>query len=571
MTRQIFMVLSTSKVKSLLIKSTKFQPWIFVGLAFISSINTASAESETIVKPGDEVTRVFEKLHARNYGEATPIEPVDYDILNIRGVFVIDGTGAPPYGPVDISIENGEIRSINTAAIGAGVPMAKETANKGTLVVREIQAQGKYVMPGLIDAHVHTDVPFHSLFGPVPSIDYVFKLWLGHGITTVREVGSFGGLTSTLNYKKLSEKNLVAAPRFVVMPAFPIGYFSSTKEARQWVVDVKKRGADGVKFIGGDKELVKAALEEIAAQGMTSAFHHPQLNVMDVNALQSAEWGNTSIEHWYGLPEAMFEDRRIQHYSYDYNYSNEQDRFGEAGDLWAQSAQPGSAGWNTLIDKLLATGVTLDPTFSIYEANRDVDAVSSRPWFKDYIFPGLKQMFEPNTKIHGSYFFDWTTADEVKWKRNYILWMQFVNDFKNRGGRVTVGSDAGFIYNLNGFGYVRGLEMLQEAGFHPLEVVRAATLSGAELLNVADEIGTIKIGKKADLLILDENPLPNFKLLYGTGHIRLNTETQQVERIHALRYTIKDGIVFDAAKLLTEVRKMVQDTAQASATNHPSS
>ena len=61
--------------------------------------------------------------------------------------------------------------------------------------------------------------------------------------------------------------------------------------------------------------------------------------------------------------------------------------------------------------------------------------------------------------------------------------MQFVNDYKNLGGRVTVGSDSGFIYQLYGFGTILEMEMLQEAGFHPLEVIRSATLHGAEALH----------------------------------------------------------------------------------------
>jgi hypothetical protein len=65
--------------------------------------------------------------------------------------------------------------------------------------------------------------------------------------------------------------------------------------------------------------------------------------------------------------------------------------------------------------------------------------------------------------------------------------MSFVNDYKNAGGRVAVGDDAGFIYKLFGFAWVRELELLQEAGFHPLEVVRSATLSGAEVLGMADK------------------------------------------------------------------------------------
>jgi imidazolonepropionase-like amidohydrolase len=135
--------------------------------------------------------------------------------------------------------------------------------------------------------------------------------------------------------------------------------------------------------------------------------------------------------------------------------------------------------------------------------------------------------------------------------------MRFVNDFKNHGGRVAVGSDAGFIFKLFGYGYIREFELLQEAGFHPLEVIQAATLNGAELVGLEDEIGSLVPGKKADIVLVGENPLQNFKVLYGTGHMRLNRETGLLERVGGVRYTIKDGIVFDAERLRADVRAMV--------------
>ena len=85
--------------------------------------------------------------------------------------------------------------------------------------------------------------------------------------------------------------------------------------------------------------------------------------------------------------------------------------------------------------------------------------------------------------------------------------MTFVNEYKNRGGRVTTGSDSGFIFQLYGFAYVRELELLREAGFHPLEVIRSATLNGAEALKMDDLIGSIEIGKLADMILVDANPL----------------------------------------------------------------
>jgi len=139
--------------------------------------------------------------------------------------------------------------------------------------------------------------------------------------------------------------------------------------------------------------------------------------------------------------------------------------------------------------------------------------------------------------------------------------MQFVNDYKNMGGRVTVGSDSGFIYQLYGFGTILEMEMLQEAGFHPLEVIRSATMYGAQALHNPKgqeiQFGVIRPGLLADLIIIDENPVANMKVLYGTGAVRLNDETGQPERVGGVRYTIKDGIVYDAKQLLADVKAMV--------------
>jgi imidazolonepropionase-like amidohydrolase len=135
--------------------------------------------------------------------------------------------------------------------------------------------------------------------------------------------------------------------------------------------------------------------------------------------------------------------------------------------------------------------------------------------------------------------------------------MTFVNEYKNRGGRVTTGSDSGFIFQLYGFAYIRELELLREAGFHPLEVIRSATLFGAQALGKEKDLGSVEIGKLADFAIVEENPLQNLQVLYGTGAIRL-TEDNKVTRVGGVKYTVKDGIVYDAKKLLEDVKKIVK-------------
>jgi len=85
----------------------------------------------------------------------------------------------------------------------------------------------------------------------------------------------------------------------------------------------------------------------------------------------------------------------------------------------------------------------------------------------------------------------------------------------------------------------------------------SATLKGAEALEMDDEIGSIEIGKKADLIVIEENPLENLKVLYGTGAIKLNNDNE-VERVGGVKFTIKDGIIYDSKLLLEDVKKMVR-------------
>lgn len=473
--------------------------------------------------------------------------------LVIRGATLIDGTGAPPMGPVDIVIENNRITEVRVVGTPR-VPIRPEgRPKKGDY---EIDAEGMYVMPGFINAHAHISNTGQFLFGEAAPAEYAYKLWMAHGITTIREIAGGNGLDWTLNEKRRSAKNEITAPRIVSHLAFRGA--ATEKEARDWVKDLAKKGGDGIKFFGAPPEIMVAALDEAKQRGLKTAMHHAQMAVTRWNVLDSARAGLTSMEHWYGLPEAMFDDRTVQDYPADYNYLDEQHRFGEAGRLWKQAAAPGSDRWNAVMDELIALDFTIDPTLTIYEATRDLEAARTREWLPEYTWPTLWNFFQPSREAHGSFWYNWTTADEIAWKENFRLWMAFINEYKNRGGRVTLGDDAGYIYRLYGFGYIREFELLQEAGFHPLEVVRAATLNGAELMGKDADLGSVQVGKLADLVIVGENPLANFKVLYGNGAMRLNEETDKGEYVGGVKWTIKDGIVFDAKALLADVKAMVE-------------
>ncbi len=538
-------------------------------LGLLSSGAAAAAETaNTAPLPGEEGFARFARF---GIGEPPPApdRPAGegagpYTRLVIRSAMLVDGTGAPARGLVDIVIENDRI----TRIAGAGLP-GEELADEYRPAPasgpgeREIDADGAWVLPGFIDAHTHINAPNQGLAGPLLPSEYVYKLWMGHGITSVREVAAGMGLGFTVNEKQRAARGEITAPRIYVYPMFPGATVTTAEAARAWVRAVHARGADGVKFRGAAPEANQAALATAAELGMGSASHHDQTSVTRVNALTSARWGLGSIEHWYGLPEALFDDRVVQDYPADYIYDDEQDRFGGAGKLWLQAAAPGSPRWVAVRDELIERGVTLVPTFTIYEANRDVMRAREAEWHDDYTMPALMAFFTPNPRLHGSFHFDWTTAHEIAWRENFERWMSFVRDYRLHGGRVAAGSDAGFIYKVFGFAFIRELELMQEAGMHPLDVIRIGTLNGAELVGIADETGSVEVGKRADLLIVPENPLENLKVLYGTGHVRLDRTSGEVKRVGGVHYTIRDGIVWDARRLREDVRAMVEAAKRA--------
>jgi imidazolonepropionase-like amidohydrolase len=512
-----------------------------------------AAQGTTGLAQAQQGASVADPIPARTQGAG----PFNRTVL--RNVTMIDGTGAPAQGPVDIVLSGDRIAEIRTI----GAPKAIDPSARAAKGDYELDLTGYYVMPGFVNSHVH----LHDLSDAqhVPS-DYILKLWIANGITSVRELGSNRPIEWLADIKARSARNEIGAPRIDIYPFFqkirttPV---NDVTQARAAINEAKKRGADGIKFIGGSQDVLFAAIDEAKKIGLRTTMHHAQPSVYYANVLTTSAAGLESMEHWYGLPEAMFTDKRVQAWPNDFVNNDEEMRFAQSGRLWAQTAPPGSLKWEEVMDTLLERKFALSPTFVAYLSSRDLMRTSRATWHADYTLPALWDYYKPSRTNHGSYWFDWSTEDEVAWKENYHLWMQFVNEYKNRGGDVSVGDDAGYIYNLYGFGYQQELELLREAGFSPLEVIHSATQVGARVLGHEDQVGTIRVGRKADLVVVKGNPLANLKLLQPTGTLHLNDQTGKVERVGGIAWTIKDGILYDGQKLRAELRDMVARAKQA--------
>jgi hypothetical protein len=206
----------------------RLAPLLIAAIAAIVAASTGVRAADA-VEPGEEtIARVLAK------GFAPPkVAPPrgdeargPFEKLLITNAILVDGTGAPPVGPVDIEVSRDRIAAIRAAG---GHDGAGERAD-----AEVIDAAGGYVLPGFIDAHAHLGTPSHAPAGALTDPEYVLKLWLAHGITTVRDPGAMMGLAWTLRHRELAEAGEISAPRMRVHAFFPPST-PSAEAARRWV------------------------------------------------------------------------------------------------------------------------------------------------------------------------------------------------------------------------------------------------------------------------------------------------------------------------------------------------
>jgi imidazolonepropionase-like amidohydrolase len=473
--------------------------------------------------------------------------------LIIRNAMVIYGNGKPAFGPVDIVVQDGLIARVGTVSPKDPPPDAV------------IDATGKYVMPGIVNTHMH----LQDERGGVPQpFQYEMNLYLASGATTVRDVGA--EFEKAKKWRADSAAHALVAPRILVYTPEWRGRTGGAPETPQTVRAgvrwAKEGGADGLKFFGIDRDLLEAALDEAHKQGMRSAAH---IAVEETTARDYAELGITSIEHFYGVADAALDG--IQEFPANHNASNEVHRFGRAGELYLQR-NLNRQKLSDVLDLMVKKNVAWCPTMVAYVASRDLIRAQNVPWFRDYLHPVMEDYWKPDLLHHGSYFLGWTHTQEVRWQKDFEIWMAALREFANKGGLVTAGDDAGFIYNLYGFGLVRELELLEEAGFQPLEVLAQATVNGARLIGMEDRLGRVRQGYIADLLVVNGNPLENLRVLnpYGTDIVTRDGKPVsnysslapgdkgvRVEHAGGIEWTIKDGIPYHVPTLMKEVSAMV--------------
>jgi len=531
---------------------------------FFAAAVYATVAAQNPAQPAPQPARERDPLTpapARRAGEGAG----PFKTLVLRGAILIDGSGAPPFGPVDVVIENNRIASVRSAGT-PGLPLRANRPPQNP--DHEIDATGMYVLPGFVSLHEHAGGAPKN-----PDAEYPYKLWLAHGVTTVVGV-PFTDNALTVKERERGNRSEIIAPRIVNFQRAGAGWgkgqVDTPDAARAWVQWAAANGVEGLKLGAHRPEIMAALLDEAKKLKLGSTAHLQQTGVAQMNALDAAKLGLRTVTHFYGHFEALMRDYVVQPWPVDQINDDEQMRFGQVARLWDKIHPPGSPEWREYLQEHRKLGTTFDPTMTAYAAGRDLMRMRNADWHGRYSLPSLMDFYAPSRSSHGSYWFYWTLEDEIAWRNFYQVWFRLLNDYKKMGGRVTASADAAFIYNTYGFGNIHEMELLQEAGFHPLEVIQAATYNPATTL--AESWGTpldrghVRAGLLADLVVVDQNPLKNLKVLYGTGALRLNDQTRKPEWIGGVKYTIKDGIVYDSKKLLADVAQMVEKQKQTRGT-----
>lgn len=420
-------------------------------------------------------------------------------VIVIEGGTLIDGTGSPPRPEITIIIEGNRIRQIGdrlSAPAGAQV----------------ISAVGKYIIPGLIDTHIHSRGP------------WMHRLFLAHGVTTVRDMG--GAVERVLTLRQEIRVGNILAPRMFVsgMGINPRSIqalnYSSHREMAEKMVEA---GVDGIKVTGYTPEQLKEIVEVAHANGLLVYGHPgPKIDGRAPGVRLAVEAGLDGIEHSNGIIEdAMGEDIPVPG---DFDATRRDHLFRFWYGRMHHNFDSEKAG--SLIQLMVKEEVYYSPTLvNSYRHSRLPEELAADPALR-YIPAG-----ELDTLSR------FGEEEHQEWTQSIALMKKIVRQFHEAGGLLIAGTDSPGAAHP-GWSIHQEMELFVEAGISPMAALQAATFNNAKVLQKEHELGTLQEGHYADLVILNSNPLEEIR----------NTRT-----IHLV---IKDGLVLDPAKLLEENLKL---------------
>jgi len=425
---------------------------------------------------------------------------------------VSTGTAITNVSVIDVrsgSVLPGRTVVIQGGRITAVAPAAEVALEPG---VTRIPGDGKYLIPGLWDMHVH--------LAPMLGGPDILPLFTVYGVTGVRDLGSQDSIyvwqREVAQGRRVGPRIVAAGPMLVshttteaAGPRAPITSVQSESDARAAVRARRAEGAQLVKI--QDSFLPRAAWlaagAEAAAQGLPIAAHVP----MDLGLAEAIGAGLRNIEHAIGLavavvPGEVERRRRImecarppgaRHADIMAGYAALFEIEAEVWDLPADSA------WRAIADLMVRHKVAIDPTLTDLRA---LATAASGRWSQDPRLSYLPAAIRASwlAEISGPLFSpENTRRAEVMLERL----PRIVAELHRRGVTILAGTDAGAPFDFPGSDTHSELALLVQGGLTPLAALRAATLNPAEFMEMADSAGTVEVGKLADLVLLDANPL----------------------------------------------------------------
>jgi len=434
---------------------------------------------------------------------------VDAPVVALTNVRVVDGTGAAPAEGQTIIIDKGRI-----AAVG---PSSSVKAPAGAQVM---DLAGHTVIPGIVGLHDHT---FYTTSARSIQINTSApRLYLASGVTTVRTTGSMSPYAE-LNLKRAIEAGEVPGPRMYVTGPYITGEAGSgmasvmtPEQARRLVAYWAEEGVTWLKFYTSiSRAAMGAAIDEAHKRGVKTTGHLCSVSYREAVAL-----GIDNLEH------GLFVNT-------DYDPEKKPDLCPNGSMAKLGTLDIASAPVQATFREMIAKQVPMTSTLAVFEL-----FVPNRPPMEqrvlDAMSPEVKaEYLQSRARISENHAFG--ISPEVFRKA-----LEFERAFVQAGGLLAAGVDpTGNGGALPGYGDQRNYELLLEAGFSPVEVVRIMTANGAKVLGADADYGTITAGRRADLVVIRGNP------------VATPTEIRNVVTV------FRDGVGYDSAKLIESVRGTV--------------